>query len=56
MVISDNGVGLPPEYNVEDSDTLGLQLVHTLVSQVGGTLEVSIEKGTTFTLLFEEQL
>lgn len=56
LVISDDGVGLPPEFSVEDSDTLGLQLVHTLVSQVGGTLEVSIKKGTTFTLLFEEQL
>lgn len=56
LTISDDGVGLPKEYSVEDSETLGLQLVHTLVSQVGGTLSVSTEKGTTFTLLFEEQI
>ena len=51
MKISDNGVGLPENLDVETADTLGLQLVRTLVGQMDGELKVdncSGDNGTEF--------
>jgi two-component sensor histidine kinase/PAS domain-containing protein len=46
--ISDNGVGLPENLNVNESNTLGLQLVNTLISQLNGEMRVESKKGTRF--------
>lgn len=54
LVISDNGVGLPPDIQPEDTETLGLQLVNSLVDQLDGTLEIDRSQGTKFTILFKE--
>ena len=40
MVVGDNGVGLPARVNPDKTESLGLQLVNTLVRQLRGTLEV----------------
>lgn len=55
LVISDDGVGLPEDLVIETADSLGLQLVTTLATQVSGILEINKTNGTTFTLLFKEQ-
>lgn len=52
LTIADNGAGLPPDFIIEDSDSLGLRLVAGLVDQIDGTLEVSAEDGTRFRLTF----
>ncbi|SIS05491.1 sensor histidine kinase [Williamsia sterculiae] len=39
VIVRDDGVGLPPGFDPERSDRLGLQIVHTLVRmELGGTL------------------
>jgi len=39
VVVHDDGRGLPPEFNLETSDRLGLQIVRTLVSaELDGSL------------------
>jgi two-component sensor histidine kinase len=39
--IIDNGSGLPPGFNAETTDRLGLQIVRTLVSaELGGTIDI----------------
>lgn len=51
MKISDNGVGLPENLDVEKADTLGLQLVRTLVGQMDGELRINSpddHRGTEF--------
>lgn len=53
--VEDNGVGLPVNFDVETADSLGLQLVTTLATQVSGTLTVERDNGTRFTLDFKEQ-
>jgi predicted ATPase/two-component sensor histidine kinase len=53
LVVSDDGVGLPLGLDLARVDSLGLQLVHDLTDQLHGTLEVSRELGTTFTVAFE---
>ncbi|WP_321422409.1 PocR ligand-binding domain-containing protein [uncultured Methanobacterium sp.] len=54
LVISDNGVGLPSHIQPEDTETLGLQLVNSLVDQLEGTLEIDRLQGTKFTIVFSE--
>lgn len=55
LVVEDDGVGLPKDFDVENSDSLGLQLVSALTMQLSGTLEVEGTNGTRFTLYFKEQ-
>ncbi|KAB2379765.1 sensor histidine kinase [Actinomadura montaniterrae] len=39
-IVSDDGVGLPPDFDVESSNSLGLQIVRTLiVGELGGSLD-----------------
>ncbi len=52
LVISDNGVGLPPAVTPAHTATLGLQLVDMLTRQLKGHLELDRRGGTTFTLTF----
>ncbi|HXV44521.1 MAG TPA: histidine kinase dimerization/phosphoacceptor domain -containing protein [Anaerolineae bacterium] len=50
LLVSDNGVGLPPDIDIYNSSTLGLQLVNMLTQQLKGTLELECTAGTTFKL------
>ncbi len=53
--IADNGIGLPADLDVEHSESLGLQLVYTLIDQLDATIEVNSEKGTNYLITFEKQ-
>ena len=53
LEISDDGVGLPVDFNQMKSDTLGLQLVVTLVEQLDGDIKVDIKKGTKYFIKFD---
>ena len=46
----DNGVGLPPDIDIVNATTLGLQLISSLTEQLSGELEVISEQGTAFKL------
>jgi PAS domain S-box-containing protein len=52
LTVSDNGVGIPESINLENSDTLGLQLIIILVDQLEGKLELKRDSGTEFTIKF----
>jgi two-component sensor histidine kinase len=52
LVVADNGVGLPPEFDMLNTDSLGLHLVRILVQQLDGTLEVQGQGGTQFRITF----
>ncbi|HRH65970.1 MAG TPA: histidine kinase dimerization/phosphoacceptor domain -containing protein [Bacteroidia bacterium] len=52
MKISDNGIGLPEGFSIENSESLGMQLIQALTSQIDGELNVSRENGTAFTVSF----
>jgi len=52
LSFSDNGVGIPEDINIEDLDSLGLQLVISLVEQLDGELELKRDNGTEFTIRF----
>ena len=52
LTVSDNGVGIPENLEIEDLDSLGMQLVTTLVDQLDGELELKRNNGTEFTMMF----
>lgn len=52
MSVCDNGHGLPPGFSLEKTGSFGLQLVANLVRQLEGTVEISRENGTSFTITF----
>src|SRR5664280_2640974 len=52
LTVSDNGIGIPENVDIKDLDSLGLQLVTSLVDQLDGELELKRNKGTEFTIRF----
>jgi two-component sensor histidine kinase len=51
--VSDNGIGLPNNFDWENTDSLGLKLVNFWVKyQLAGTIKVDIENGTNFCINF----
>ncbi len=52
--IADDGVGLPPELDFAHTESLGLQIVNTLIGQIGGTITHDGSKATAFTIRFKE--
>ena len=55
LIIGDDGIGLPANFDIENAESLGLQLVTTLITQIGGELDIVIKEGTKFNILFKEQ-
>ncbi|MBI3583784.1 MAG: nitrate- and nitrite sensing domain-containing protein [Nitrospinae bacterium] len=41
LVVGDNGIGLPEGMDIGNTESLGLQLVNTLVGQLKGTIDVN---------------
>jgi PAS domain S-box-containing protein len=56
LVIQDNGVGLPAHIDYNNTESLGLQLVVTLVDQLGGTIKLDRTIGTKFTIVFKNPI
>lgn len=52
LTVKDDGIGLPPEVNVKQTKTLGLQLVTLLTRQLRGSVEVERGEGTVFIITF----
>jgi two-component sensor histidine kinase len=52
LIVSDNGIGIPENLEIEDLDSLGLQLVNSLVDQLNGKLELKRNNGTEFIIRF----
>jgi two-component sensor histidine kinase len=53
LTISDNGIGIPANLDIEALDSLGLQLVTSLVSQLDGELEIKRNNGIEFIIRFK---
>jgi PAS domain S-box-containing protein len=54
LAVSDDGVGLPPGFDVRNTPSLGLQLVNTLARQLGGEVEVERGAGAEFKITFRK--
>ena len=54
LIVGDNGIGFPNHLDYQNTSSLGLQLVNSLASQLGGTIELSRIDGTEFHISFQE--
>ncbi|HEY9668201.1 MAG TPA: sensor histidine kinase, partial [Coleofasciculaceae cyanobacterium] len=52
LIVSDNGIGIPAEFDLEDTQSLGLTLVQGLVDQLDGTIHLDRSRGTEFRMTF----
>jgi len=52
LLVHDNGVGLPKDFDTQGSDSFGLQLVYMLTDQLHGRCEAKSNGGTTFRIFF----
>jgi len=53
IIIKDNGKGLPDNFDIKQTNTLGMKLVSNLVEQLKGKLEVMSDAGAAFKILFK---
>lgn len=54
LSVSDDGVGFPETFNIDDSASLGLKLVKSLAIQLEGDLLIKTKDETSFVLKFKE--
>ncbi|MEI7827510.1 MAG: histidine kinase dimerization/phosphoacceptor domain -containing protein [Euryarchaeota archaeon] len=52
LTVADDGVGFPADVDFRTTDSLGMQLVVTLVNQLEGTIELNREDETAFVISF----
>ena len=52
LSVRDTGIGLPTDLDFRHTESLGLQLVAMLTEQLGGTITLSRNCGTTFAVTF----
>jgi two-component sensor histidine kinase len=52
LKVSDNGVGISKKVNLDNPDSLGLQLIHSLVEQLEGEMKIAVRNGSSFVIDF----
>jgi PAS domain S-box-containing protein len=55
LTVEDDGVGLPEDFDIQSTETLGLRLVAALVEQLGGKIEIDTTSGTRFDITFSRK-
>jgi PAS domain S-box-containing protein len=54
LKVRDDGIGFPEGLDFRQTQTLGMQIVVTLVSQIDASIELRSERGTEFKVIFQE--
>jgi PAS domain S-box-containing protein len=55
VIVQDNGVGIDPHIDIQNLNSLGLQLVESLTQQLGAKMSIENNKGSKFTITFEKK-
>ncbi len=55
LKVADSGIGIPSDFDLENTDSLGMQLVHSLTEQLEGELQYSGYEGSVFQITFPRQ-
>ncbi len=54
VIVEDNGIGLPENFDIENTDSLGLKLVNNLCMQIDAELFIDTHNGTKFTIILNK--
>jgi len=52
LAVKDNGVGLPADLDIDHLSSLGLSIVNSLCSQLGGTIGMGRGRGSKVSITF----
>ena len=52
LTVTDNGIGLPNDFDIDNVNSLGMNLMTGLSAQIDGTFTVQNDNGLTVTVLF----
>ena len=52
ICVSDNGIGIPENFSVENTDSVGISIIKSIISQLHGTLQYRKITGTEITITF----
>ncbi len=52
LTIQDNGIGLPPGFDIQRLESMGINLMRGLVREISGSFTLSGSNGTTITISF----
>ena len=52
LIFKDNGIGFPNKINFRETESMGMQLICTLVEQLEGDIQLRKDKGTIFKITF----
>jgi PAS domain S-box-containing protein len=52
LTVRDDGIGFPEDLDIDDTESLGLEIVTSQVDQLNGTIDLVRSPGTTFTITF----
>ena len=55
LCVEDDGIGFPEDIDIENTDSLGLQLIYSLTNQINGEMELKRDNGTSFKIKFNEK-
>jgi two-component sensor histidine kinase len=56
LIVADNGKGMPEDFTPENSTSLGLKIVDSLVDQLDGELIIENNNGAVFIMLFDVKI
>ncbi len=54
LIVEDNGVGMPEDFDLNNTSSMGLMLVRSMVKQLGGSMEIESDNSTRFTITLPE--
>jgi two-component sensor histidine kinase len=54
LTVADDGIGFPENIDYKNTESLGLQIVQTLTSQLRGKIELYLNGKTRFEIIFNE--
>lgn len=52
LIVEDDGVGMNKKIDFLNTESFGLQIIHSLVAQLDGSISLDTKKGTKFTIQF----
>jgi two-component sensor histidine kinase len=54
LIVRDDGIGIPDEIDITETDSLGLKIVASMADQMNGKIEISGKNGTEFKISFTD--
>ncbi|XHR97108.1 sensor histidine kinase [Mucilaginibacter sp. UC70_90] len=53
LSVTDNGKGLPPDFKLTETSSLGMEMMKALSKQLGGSFDIKSERGVIMTIQFK---